>query len=778
MNRILWPATAVVLSLLVYRPLLQAQGNSANPPQTHLAGTVTDPTGLPIPRVRVEAVGTGIRLDTQTDSDGYFSFSNPPTATCDLRFEARGFAPLQRACAGGEEKTDHLQVVLKPERVSRTLTVTATRTATSIDQTAADVSVLSHADISSSGAIELDSKLREVPGFALFRRSGSLTANPTSQGVSMRGVGASGPSRAQVMVDGVPINDPFGGWVYWDRVPRESIGSVEVMEGGASDLYGSGAMGGVINVRTRAIDVSHLAIETSYGNRNTPEVSIASALALGRWALGISGDVFHTDGFTLVPDNLRGAADTRAGVDDRPVSVTLERRISERSRLFVNGNYLGEERAAGLAGQTNHTGLRQLAAGWDWQSPAAGSFALRANGGAELFDQNFYVASASRATDFLTNVQRVPVQNIGFSAQWSRSAGVHQTLVAGFEADGVRGASNETKFSAGTPTSAVGAGGRQRTVSLFGEDVLNFRSVWVITAGVRLDRWLNYDSLSTTTPFATGRSLAVLFPDRSEQALSPRLGVLRKLPGGWAVTGSIYRAFRAPTLNELYRSFRLQNILTVSNADLEAEHLTGAEAGATWSSPGNRLSARGVVFWSDITRPIENVTQSVTPTLITRERENLGRTRSRGVSLQLNEDLTHTFRVGAGYQFTNANVISYPGHSALVGLRIPEVPRHEATFQVGYANPGAARRVSRVNMAVQGRAESAAYDDDQNTLRLKPYFTIDALASRRLGSTTEVFIAGENLTNQRYQTALTPIANLGPPILFRAGIRFQLGHRD
>ena len=70
-----------------------------------------------------------------------------------------------------------------------------------------------------SPALTLDDFLRRVPGFTLFRRTSSLVAHPTAQGVSLRGVGPSGASRSLVLADGIPLNDPFGGWVYWSRVP-------------------------------------------------------------------------------------------------------------------------------------------------------------------------------------------------------------------------------------------------------------------------------------------------------------------------------------------------------------------------------------------------------------------------------------------------------------------------------------------------------------------------------------------------------------------------------
>src|SRR6266446_3074593 len=122
--------------------------------------------------------------------------------------------------------------------------VTATRAEQPIGEAPASVTVLSREDIRQGAGQSLDDLLRQVPGFSLFRRSSSLVSHPTTQGVSLRGIGPSGASRALVLLDGVPVNDPFGGWVYWNRVPREMIEDVEISRGSASGLYGSSAMGG------------------------------------------------------------------------------------------------------------------------------------------------------------------------------------------------------------------------------------------------------------------------------------------------------------------------------------------------------------------------------------------------------------------------------------------------------------------------------------------------------------------------------------------------------
>ncbi|HLY62956.1 MAG TPA: TonB-dependent receptor [Terriglobia bacterium] len=760
--------------------LLATVNLTARPQDYRVAGSVRDQSGAAIAGAKVTLRAGTFTATQATDNQGRFEFANLPAASGAVVVEAQGFSRVEKNWSTPAGSAGNIEIVLSPAGLSERVTVTATRTPVQLGDTPESEVVLSHEDLASTSALTLDDTLRQVPGFSLFRRSGSRTANPTSQGVSLRGVGASGPSRALVLEDGIPITDPFGGWVYWDRVPRQSISSVEVAEGGSSDLYGSDAMGGVINVRTQPVNASHASLEASYGNENTPDISLSSSLALGKWGLGFSTEAFHTDGFNLVPESIRGPIDSRAGLDYRSIDATLERQISERARVFLRANYLGEQRQNGKIGEGNHANIRQLAAGADWQTAAAGSFSVRAYGEPELLDQNFYAVGAGRATESLTDVQRVPIKDIGLSAQWSRTAGSHQTLVAGFEGGDVRGSSDEYKFTGGSliASSVVGAGGRQRTYAVFGEDIFRFGSNWIVTAGARFDHWSNYDALSATQSLVKPiPAVVTVFPDRTEQAFSPRLSVLRRLPHNWSLTASGYRAFRAPTLNELYRSFRLGSVLTQANSMLIAERLTGGEAGVNWVSSAQRVTARAVVFWSDINKPIENVTLSITPSLITRQRQNLGRTRSRGVNVGLSQNLTHTLSLTEGYEFTNATVLNYPAAISLVGLRIPEVPRHEITFQARYTNPGAANPLARFNVGIQGRAESAAYDDDQNTLRLNPYFTVDATVSRRLASGVEVFLAGENLTNQRYQVALTPAANLGPPILVRVGVRLQLGSR-
>ena len=187
---------------------------------------------------------------------------------------------------------------------------------------------------------------------------------------------------------------------------------------------------------------------------------------------------------------------------------------------------------------------------------------------------------------------------------------------------------------------------------------------------------------------------------------------MRALTSNLSLSLSGYRAFRAPTLNELYRSFRQGITVTNSNPMLRAERLTGAEAGLKATALQGKLESRGTVFWGDIVDPVTNVRLRVTPppplqpTLITRQRQNLGRTRSPGAELDGVAHLSSFIEISGGYQYVHAYVED--SFAALNGKSVPEVPRHQFTWEARYWRP------ERLMLSVQGRYAGAQYDDDLN----------------------------------------------------------------
>ena len=260
-----------------------------------------------------------------------------------------------------------------------------------------------------------------------------------------------------------------------------------------------------------------------------------------------------------------------------------------------------------------------------------------------------------------------------------------------------------------------------------------------------------------TTPFA----------EKSYNAFSPRLSLMHQFRSNVSWSASTYRAFRAPSLNELYRSFRQGNTLTNANANLNAERLTGGETGIDVNGFRQRLEVRGTFFFNEIIDPIANVTLSTTPALITRQRQNLGRTSAPGFDINTVAHLTSRIQISAGYQFVDAKVISYPKNTSLVGLWVAQVPQSVLTFQGRYTDP------SHIDFTVEGRMVGKQFDDDQNQFPLPRFFVLDAMASRNLKGGFQLFAACENLLNEKYEIAATPVPNIGLPIAARFGFRFE-----
>ncbi len=756
------PLMSFFLLVTTAAPELRAQG-------VRVDGIVRDASGASVPGVEVKLRSWTFTSSRVTDSAGVFVFDRLPPTEGTITVRARGFAPVSRSWSVPPGGSAHLEISLSPAPVTERVTVTATRTQTSLSDTPGSARLLSADDLASTAALTIDDTLRQVPGFTLFRRSGSRTANPTSQGVSLRGLGASGASRALVLEDGIPLNDPFGGWVYWGRIPRESVESIEVFRGAASNLYGSDALGGVVQVLTRDAKQSGLLLESSYGNERTPDLSLWAGGGAARWAARIAVDAFHTDGYILVPSPQRGRIDTPAGSEHATTDLTLERRVGENGRLLARGSFFNESRNNGTPLQINNTGIGQIAFGGDGQLGALGSLSGRLYGSAQAFDQNFSAVAADRMSETLTDIQHVPAQQVGGTAQWSRAAGKRQTLVAGVDAQEMRGVSKERILSEGNVSATIAAGGRQRAVGTFVEDIFRVRSHWTVMAGARFDHWRNFDAQSIRVALAPpGPTVVTPFADRTESAFSPRISVLHQLSEKVSLTASAYRAFRAPTLNELYRPFRVGNVLTLSNDALRAERLTGGEAGVRVASFRKQLDVRSILFWSEIVNPIANVTLAAQPSLITRQRQNLGRTRSTGIELDAVVRLGATVEISCGYEYVAATVLRFPANKALEGLWIPQVPRHDLTFKARYSNP------SRLTVSIQGRFVGAQFDDDLNQFRLSRYYAMDAMASHSMARGVDVFIALENLLNQRYTVGLTPVPTIGPPLLARFGVRLQV----
>lgn len=763
----------VILLLLCF--LISAQSEAQS-----VAGTVSDERGAAIVSAELKLLrGRQVESITTTDSDGKFSLPLNGGGNRLLLVTAKGFAKYSQTV--NERLISPISIVLHPF-LTTDVTVSITRTETRLSETPASVVVLTRGELESTAAQTIDDTLRQVAGFTLFRRGSSKTTNPTAQGANLRGVSGSGASRSTVLFDGLSLNDAFGGWTYWSRVPMIAVEQAEVLRGGASSFYGSGGLSGAVDLdsRRKNEDGRTLNFRASGGSQNTYDGSVYSAYAKRGWAVDLAAETFQTGGYIPVAENERGLADTRANSRHNNAILGVEKKFSTNrrneavknlsGRIFARGNLFDERRDNGTSLTYNQTYFRQAAGGADVFQQEAGEFRIRAFIESQVYDQTFSAVSSDRNSETLSRLQRVPSQAVGVSVFWTRPISSH-ALSASFETREVRGFSDEVGYFGGRATSLSGSGGSERTIAFYVQDAWQVTRKLNLNLGVRVDAWKNFDAHSATRSLTTGAAADTLFADRNETAFSPRVAAIYRINENASVYGAYTRSFRSPTLNELYRGFRVGNIVTQPNENLRAEYADTFEGGASVTLIDRRLSLRGNVFAATVSDPVVSVTLTTSPTLITRRRQNLGKTRTRGIEVDAEYAIRGDLRFSASYLFADSRVTEFSANSALVGNFLPQIPRNQLTFQIDYRPP------SRFSFGVQSRISDGQWEDDLNTLRLRPFFTMDATAAYRVHRTIEFFAAAESIFNSRYDIGLTPVRTVAAPVFVRVGFRVEIGKR-
>ncbi|HZU09316.1 MAG TPA: TonB-dependent receptor, partial [Pseudacidobacterium sp.] len=608
------------------------------------SGTVVDAQDAPVANAIV--VNTYGAMLAASGRDGRFSFHLNVQGPIRIEVRALGYDTANTTLAEGMAA----RIVLT--RQVEQVVVTAYRSPLETLDSPASARVLNQQQLREAAAPALDGKLRQVPGLELFRRSSSLVANPTSQGISLRGLGSTAASRTLVVSNDVPLNDPYGGWIHWEELPELAVQSVEVVRGGASDLYGSSAIGGVVNVITAQPRQNALLLTTSYGAENTTDNGLLASVKRGPWAGLLAVGLLGTDGYTLVAPHLRGPVDRPSNVHAQNGLVDLEREIRNRYSIFLRGSGLNEARDNGTPLQKNATRLWRYSAGADVQQ-----LSLRLYGSTEHYRQTFSSIAPGRASETITRYAEDPANELGASARWRRPIGPKALFLTGADTHDVRASDDELLF---TTHSLQNTTARQRQTGVYGE-ALATPANWTLSASARADHFSNFDAKQWTP------SGPQTMPSFSETVFDPRIGISRRITTDFALHASAFRAYRAPTQNELYRTGQVGQQTTFANPNLRSERATGWETGFQADIPQWNSMLRVSYFWTQVNRPITALTLQVTPTSTLLRRENLGQIESRGVSLDYEVHPAHWAALTGGYQFANATVTRYDQQPQLVG---------------------------------------------------------------------------------------------------------------
>lgn len=587
----------------------------------------------------------------------------------------------------------------------------------------ASIETFTSKDIQQTPGINIDDRLRQVPGFSLFRRSSSLVANPTTQGVSLRGIGSSGASRTLLLWDGIPTNDPFGGWIYWTRFSPDQIDHAEISRGASTSLFGDRAMSGALALFSK--EPEPLALRLSYegGNQSTHELSVGGSEVWRRFAVSGQVRALTTDGYFIVPQSIRGSVDTRAGVNFVAGNLRLDL-LGTDQRLFVRLDILAEDRANGTQLTRNSTSLGTLAANYSWQRGHDG-FAVLGYHTREEFHASFTTITNNRTVERITYTQAVPSEATGAAAYWTHNVNTYNFL-AGADVERAEGYSTDRLVPSG-----IRFGG-----------------------GVRLQH-------GTFAQFNAGNSWARVFAGAryhftggDERFFSPSAGfALGK--GRLRFRGSGYRSFRAPTLNELYREFRVGNTATLANANLRSESLTGGEIGLDYTAETTHLSA--TLFRNSLDRLITNVTLASGPAGITRQRQNASAALARGFEANVRKGW-RDWQGELAYLLIDSRYETGP--------RVPQVARHQGSAQVTYGHGG-------TMVSTSLRSYSYQFEDDLNQFILPGFATLQAIVRQQIYKGVSAHVTFENLLDREYVVGFSPTPTIGSPRLWRVGLKWE-----
>ena len=663
--------------------------------------------------------------------------------------------------------TAHAQTTATPTPASTPqtqdqITVTANRSSVPIGETAKTAYTLDSAQLHDYPSVTLDETLRQHAGFELFRRSSYRVQNPTSAGISLRGLGSTAVSRTLVLEDGAPLNDPFGGWIHWSEAPQQTIQAVTLVTGGGSDLYGSSALGGVIDVIPASDTPTRFDISGVGGSQSTSDLTAAATHTSRLLDALVAGESLRTGGYILTDPSIAGTVDIPANEISQSYHSELGRRDFKSDRIFLTGNLFNESRSNGTPLQTNATRLWRYLGGFDPPDTDRLSSRLRLFGSDEGYRQSFSSIVANRSSETLTRLQHVHTQELGATADGTLHFS-HLAAVVGADVRDIRAEDNETPISKGVATIAD-VTARQRFIGGFGELLGEYKG-WSGAASLRADSAGNLSIVQTTT--TTGITTQ---PNRNEILFSPRVGLVHKLGQHADIHASGFRAFREPSMNELYRTGQIGSQTTLPNAGLLSERATGWEVGSQFAQT-RRIPAtiHATYFWTEINRPVSTVLISSTATTSTLMRENLGQIRSQGIELSADIHPTHAISATVGYQYANAVVTQFSAQTTLVGKWIPDVPRESFTAQVHVTN----KLLGEITVAA--RASGMAFDDSANTFPLNGFFSLDVSGHRALNRYLDASFLVQNVTDQRAQVAKTPTLTLGSPIFAEAGLRLHFG---
>lgn len=616
---------------------------------------------------------------------------------------------------------------------------------------------LSMVALSEGPGVRVENTLQQVPSLQQFRRSDARSANPTSQGITLRGLGGNASSRALLFLDDVPQADPFGGWVSWPGYDALNLASIRVRKGGGQPSAGPGALAGVIELDSiQYRDAANLAL--AYGSRNSIDGKANYATKMGDGSVTAAASYARGDGFTPIIASQRGLVDRRAPYEQAGVSLRGVAPLNASTELQANLRAFTDKRDRGVDFSDNansgvDASLRLVDRSGDWRWSATGYVQVRE------FSSEFGAVAANRNSVTQTLDQfATPSTGLGARFEVRPPVGEQVELRLGGE---WRRTSGETRefftYVAGSPTRFRTAGGQTDSYGGFAELSYQPSDRLTLSAGGRLDRWTISDGFRREVNIGGTVRSDDRFADRSGNEWTGRAGLGWEFADGFSLRSAAYRAWRLPTLNELYRPFRVGADATAANENLRPESVEGIDAGLAYDNGSFNLGV--TMFRNRLNGAIANVTLGQGPGNFAgvgfvaaggtyRQRQNLDAIVSKGVEVDAGIDLADTVSLTAGYAFVDAEVRGSGVSAPLNGLRPAQVPRH-------FGNATLAYDTRSVSASTTLRYIGSQFEDDANVRALDDAVTLDFDLGFDVGRGLRLHLRGENLFDARVEAAIS-----------------------
>jgi len=577
----------------------------------------------------------------------------------------------------------------------------------------------------------------------------------------------------------VPLGDPFSGWMDWGRIPLPMLASAEVIRGGGAVIWGSRALGGVVNLRTITPRRDELSITAERGSFNTSHGAGSASLKRGKLSALLAADYIDTDGFNFTPPAQAGPADVPQALRNRLVTGKVNYDLSPALQVWTSASsYRSGEPPWGTVDDIRFNEAR-AGARWLSQSHGVATVSLFANN--RLIDAKAFSINADRTASTPQRFGKSPAESEGVFAQWTQVLRDRHEISTGVDFTHTGGSYTERSgFVNNAPTQQRRVAGIQQFSGAFVQDAADLGHALRLVASVRFDRVQSFNGRRTERTLPTEavlRDSAVA--DHNDQRLTWSLGLRRQQASWLALRANAYEAFRAPSLFEMfYPRFSSKGTVTEANSQLEAERLRGLEGGFDVEI-GSNILARVTAFTNRVAKPILDITigtagstaQVIPPCGLMAakqtcsQRRNVPGLRSNGLESDFSWRPSIEWRFNAGYSYNDTRVKA-PGQP-VDGMKAIRSAGQAATAGISFDRP------RWFSAAVEARYAGARFDDDLNTIKLDPFTVVGLRINREFGNRVTAHIKVDNLFDEKFDVSRTKsgLAELGAPRWVTAGLQ-------